>query len=193
MKLGPLSIYIFFSTYEGMRSTQVLVLLNLTVYQGQCTYHCMAQSYAAHFAFYSQLEFVFIQSFPQTEDVCIIPHAFQAFSFSLFIFSINFSYFFFFLHFPPNIAHPSDVKQRTKPPKWDHPPCNLAKQMMSTRCLSKTLAIDGSRCPWWQLVCPTKCITLMAAKARRDILLSFPFTLCWLLTPEMLVLMGNRR
>lgn len=99
------------------------------------------------------------------------------------------SQLFFFLHFPPNIAHPFGVKQRIKPPKPDHPPCNLAKQMMNTRCFSETLAANDSRCPWWQLVCMTKCTTLMAAKAWLDAPLSFPFTLRCLLTPEMLELM----
>lgn len=96
---------------------------------------------------------------------------------------------FFFLHFPPNIAHPFSVKQRIKPPKPDHPPCNLATQMTNTRCFSEALAANGSRCPWWQLVCMTKCTTLMAAKAWLDTPLSFPFTLRCLLTPEMLELM----
>lgn len=119
--------------------------------------------------------------------------AFQTFSPLLFTFGIYSSHFFLFLHFPPNIAHPSDVKQRIKPPKRDHRPCNLAKQMTNTRCFSEMLSVDGSRCLRWQLACTTKCITLMATKARRGTLLSFPFTLRWLLTPEMLVLMGNRR
>lgn len=111
----------------------------------------------------------------------------------LFTFRIYFSQLFFFLHFPPNIDHPSSVKQRVKPPKRDHPPCNLGKQMTNTCCFSETLAASASCYSWWQLVCATKCTTLMAAKAWRDAPLSFPFTLRCLLMPEMLVLMGNRK
>lgn len=65
--------------------------------------------------------------------------------------------------------------------------------MTNTRCFRETLAANDSRCPWWQLVCTTKCTTLMAAKAWRDAPLSFLFALCCLLTPEMLALMGNRK
>lgn len=97
--------------------------------------------------------------------------------------------------FPPfishhNVARPSGSKQRAKHPsaprKRDAPPCNLGPgkwRQTPAVCLARRAEAHG----FHSLVCPCVfvclCLALMAAKARREALLSFPFSRRWLLTP----------
>lgn len=149
----------------------------------------MAHIYAAHFAFSSQLDFHF-SKFPSIWGHMHNSCAFQRFPSLLVTFCIYFLPF-FFLQFPPNIAHPLGIKQRIKLPNQDQLPCNLSKQMANTRCFRETghrrllLSVTAAcvyhlnaSC-WWQS---------KPCKAH-----DFHFHLWCLLTWEMLVLMENRK